>query len=168
MAQRHRASHGSLFLMELIFSILLFTIIATICISGFVKSHTLSRDAALQSHYITMASNVAEVLRSTDGWNDTAEALSSYYPDAMVVNTDTGEETPLKELSRPGLPTTCYIYYNNDFQPCKAEDAAYCAQLDLAVENQFLTAEIGIRVGGNTAHVYDITIEHFYHATSGE
>ncbi|MBQ2578628.1 MAG: hypothetical protein II571_04305 [Lachnospiraceae bacterium] len=170
MAQRHRASHGSLFLMELIFSILLFTIIATICISGFVKAHTLSRDASLQTHYATMAGNVAEVIRSGDNWDSTIEEILAYYPQTSVISSDGSEETLLSDstLALSSLPRTIHIYFDKDFHPCGIKAAAYCAEVNLSYEDALLTADIGIRIGGNTAHVYELSIDHFFHRVTEE
>ncbi|MBP5265209.1 MAG: hypothetical protein J6Z06_00090 [Lachnospiraceae bacterium] len=170
MAQRHRASHGSLFLMELIFSILLFTIIATICISGFVKAHTLSRDASLQTHYATMAGNIAEVIRSGDDWDSTIDGITTYYPDAAVLSSDGTEETLLSDssVSISSLPRTVHIYFDKDFHACDVKSAAYCAEVDFSYEDALLTANIGIRIGGNTAHVYELSIDHFFHKTTEE
>lgn len=170
MAQRHRASHGSLFLMELIFSILLFTFIATICISGFVKSHAMSRDASLQIHYVTMAGNVAEVLRSGDSFNESIDGLRTHFPDATLVSPSSNVEVNLSETKLGGdqLPALIHIYFDSDFHPCDLANAAYCAEATISVDQDFMTADLGIRVGGNTAHVYDLTVEHFYHTPSGE
>ncbi len=170
MAQRHRASHGSLFLMELIFSILLFTIIATICISGFVKAHTLSRDASLQTHYATMAGNIAEVIRSGDNWDSTIKEILAYYPEASVISSEGSEETLLSDTSLKitNLPRTIHIYFDKDFHPCGIKAAAYCAEVNLSYEDALLTADIGIRIGGNTAHVYELSIDHFFHRVTEE
>ena len=170
MAQRHRASHGSLFLMELIFSILLFTIIATICIVGFVKSHTLSRDASLQTHYVTIASNIAEIIRSGETVEETISSFETYYPDAVMLVGDGTEEVALSQanMQETDLPAILHIYYDDAFHPCAHSDAAYCAEVKLGMDSRLLTADIGVRIGGNTAHVYDLTIEHFFHNMDGE
>ena len=170
MAQRHRASHGSLFLMELIFSILLFTIIATICIVGFVKSHTLSRDASLQTHYVTMASNVAEVIRSGESVEQTIKSFETYYPNAVILLGDGSQEVPLSKanMTESDLPAVLHIFYDEEFHPCAHEDAAYTTEVKVGMESGLATADIGVRVGGNTAHVYDLTIEHFFHEYTGE
>ncbi len=170
MAQRHRASHGSLFLMELIFSILLFTIIATICISGFVKAHTLSRDASLQTHYATMAGNIAEMFRSGEDWDSTIKEILAYYPEASVISSDDSDETLLSDTSLKitNLPRTIHIYFDKEFHPCGVKAAAYCAEVNLSYEDALLTADIGIRIGGNTAHVYELSIDHFFHRVTEE
>ena len=164
MAQRHRASHGSLFLMELIFSILLFSIIATICISGFVKSHALSRDAHLATHYATMAGNFAEVVRSTDDWDETIASIGTYYPKATYVD-DAGEEQSFADADPKLLhmPLTLHVFFDDAFALTDANHAAYCMEVDLSEDNGLLVSDIGVRVGGNTAHVYDLRVEHFFH-----
>ena len=45
MKMTHRPRTSSLFLLELIFSILFFSVASAICIQIFVRAHTLSRDA---------------------------------------------------------------------------------------------------------------------------
>ena len=164
MAQRHRASHGSLFLMELIFSILLFSIIATICISGFVKSHALSRDASLQTHYATITGSFAEVVRSTDSWSETVEAIGTYYPKATYVDSnDTEQPFANADAKLLSMPLTLHIYFDDSFALCDSNHASYCMEVEFSEDNDLLVSDIGVRVGGNTAHVYDLRVEHFYH-----
>ena len=165
MAQRHRASHGSLFLMELIFSILLFSIIATICISGFVKSHTLSRDASLETHYATIAGNFAEMVRSNDSWDDTVASIRKYYPDAAYVDANTGDEVDFADCDKALLrmPLLLHVYFDENFAVCDAKNAAYTMDVNFSDDQGLLITDLGVRIGGNTAHVYDLTVEHFFH-----
>ena len=55
------SSKNSLFLMELILSILFFTLTAAVCLQLFVKAHVLSQDTINLNHAVTQAQNFAEI-----------------------------------------------------------------------------------------------------------
>lgn len=60
-------SRSGLFLMELIISILFFSVAGAVCIQLFVKSHNISRDTVDQNNAIVHAQNLANVWLSADG-----------------------------------------------------------------------------------------------------
>lgn len=96
--------NSSLFLMELIISILLFSVCSAICIQLFVKSHLLSRETEDLNKAINQASSVAEVLTSTD---DTISTLTTIFPHAI---TDDNQIT---------------VYYDKSWTECSKMDASY-------------------------------------------
>lgn len=61
MKMTHRPRTSSLFLLELIFSILFFSVASAICIQIFVRAHTLSRDARALHTAVSACSDAAEI-----------------------------------------------------------------------------------------------------------
>ena len=59
MKMTHRPRTSSLFLLELIFSILFFSVASAICIQIFVRAHTLSRDARALHTAVSACSDAA-------------------------------------------------------------------------------------------------------------
>lgn len=63
----NRGSKSSLFLMELIMAVLIFTVAATICIQMFVRSHTLSEESVRLNYAVVWCESMAESFYATDG-----------------------------------------------------------------------------------------------------
>ncbi|MCH5276088.1 MAG: hypothetical protein J1E65_09615 [Lachnospiraceae bacterium] len=64
-----RPSKSSLFLMELIISILFFSIASAVCIQLFVKAHLLNNRTQEQNQTVVWSQNLAELWRAYDGDN---------------------------------------------------------------------------------------------------
>ena len=62
-----RGARSGLFLMELIMSVLIFTVAATICIQMFVKSHLLSEESTRLNHAVIWCESMAETFYAADG-----------------------------------------------------------------------------------------------------
>ena len=75
MKMTHRPRTSSLFLLELIFSILFFSVASAICIQIFVRAHTLSRDARALHTAVSACSDAAEI-----GSNAGTAAQKSWLP----------------------------------------------------------------------------------------
>lgn len=60
-------SRSSLFLMELLISLLFFSLASAVCIRLFAKSHLISRDTINQNNAIVQAQNLAETWLATEG-----------------------------------------------------------------------------------------------------
>lgn len=97
------SSKASLFLMELIFSILFFLIATVVCVQMFVKSHTLSQESLRLNHSVIWSESVAEGFYACNG---DIELLSQKIPEAEYSETD----------------KAVYLYYDNDFFACNKEN----------------------------------------------
>lgn len=60
-------SRSSLFLTELLISLLFFSLASAVCIRLFAKSHLISRDTINQNNAIVQAQNLAETWLATEG-----------------------------------------------------------------------------------------------------
>lgn len=85
MKRKPTANPSSLFLLELIFAILFFSVASAVCVQIFVKSHTLST----QAHDLTQASrrarDVAELITASTSPDDMKNLLEDAYSDAVNI-----------------------------------------------------------------------------------
>lgn len=102
--RRPRHTRSSLFLIELIISILFFSVGSAVCIQAFAQARLMSRAAEDLSFASARVSGAASVIRYTDG---TLESVQKYLPSAAQI--DGGYQ----------------ICYDRDQQPCAEEEAAY-------------------------------------------
>ena len=75
-------SKTSLFLMELIISILFFSVSGAICIQLFVKAHTLSESSVELNNSVLWTQNISEVFH---GCNGSLHAIADFFSDSSVV-----------------------------------------------------------------------------------
>ena len=107
-----KKSGSSLFLMELIMSILIFSLASTVCIQLFVKSHLVSSHSTSLNQSILWCQNLAEGFLGCNG--DVSE-VCNLYPEAAVA-TDT-------EIN---------LYFDRDWHLLnsnQSDDAAFRVQL---------------------------------------
>ncbi len=112
--------HSSIFLLELMISILFFALVSASCLKVFAKAHNLSEETYNLNHGISQLENVAELLKSIDSSEisnaDTVtEVLESFYDKS--VEADEEEDA------------TWWIYFNSDWQSCRVYDAAFVIEL---------------------------------------
>lgn len=137
-------SKSALFLMELIISILFFSVASTVCIQLFAKSHLLSKQTVNENHAIIHAQNLAECYLATEG---DIEQLKSIFTAAMQ---DSSENT-------------ITLLFDETWAECGAENASYSANLvSLPEENGLITAEITVSAYGSEATdpIYALTVQH--------
>ena len=104
MKRKPTANPSSLFLLELIFAILFFSVASAVCVQIFVKSNTLST----QAHDLTQASrragDVAELITASTSPDDMKNLLEDAYSDAVNIASE-----------------NFTIFYDSDFIPCSPE-----------------------------------------------
>lgn len=121
--QTKNSSKSGIFLMELILSILFFSIAAAVCVKLFVTSHQLSDQSVNLNHAVAMAESIAEAFY---GCNGNAGELEALFPDARMDQTD--EQTMLTlnntdqglgafvKINASGELTTCEIRVGTPLQ----------------------------------------------------
>lgn len=117
-------SKTSLFLMELIITILFFSICSGICMQLFVRSHLISKQTWELNKAVEKAQGFAEVMRGTDG---TIEEMLEVYPDGVR-----------------GGEAYFSVFYDSDFLPCEYTEAEYAA--DVTLEPNGAIQNITIRI----------------------
>ena len=111
--QTKNSSKSGIFLMELILSILFFSIAAAVCVKLFVTAHRLSDQSVNLNHAVAMAESIAEAFY---GCNGNVGELETLFPDAgmdeqtmlTINNTDQGLGAFVKINASEEL-TTCKI-----------------------------------------------------------
>lgn len=76
-------SKTSLVLMELIVTILFFSLASAVCVQLFVRSHLITQETKELNEAINITQSVCEVMNGTDG---SLSAIQAYYPDAAGDN----------------------------------------------------------------------------------
>lgn len=83
MIRKPKASSSSLFLMELILSILIFALASAVCVSFFVRSHTLSVQAQQMNQAVQSVDQAAELIRGSASTEDLEQQLQQAYPNVV-------------------------------------------------------------------------------------
>lgn len=114
-------SKSSLFLMEMIVTILFFSIASAICVRLFAESHVLSRQADELNMAVAVSQSFVEVMRGTDG---SIDAMTEQFPNAERINDNTLEQ-----------------YYDADYQECTEDEARFVAEITLSNTGAFQVIE---------------------------
>ena len=104
-------SRSSLFLMEMIVTILFFSLAAAICVRCFVSAHMMGKETYELNHAIAIATGYAEVMRGTNGDINSIQAVC---PDSVKVD-----------------DSYLMIFYDSSFNPCDPETAVYAGDVTL-------------------------------------
>ncbi len=83
----NKSSRSSLFLMELIMSILFFSLAAAVCVQLFVQSHTLSKSSVELNHAVVECESLAELIYGTNG-DPSLDGLSVWNGDTITYSYD--------------------------------------------------------------------------------
>ncbi len=118
MKGSHR--HSSLFLLEIMISILFFALVSASCLKVFAKAHSLSTETYNLNHGISQLENVAELLKSLES-NKVADTeavtkvLTDYYGKSVE--------------SDPENSASWQICFNSAWQACRYYDGVYAIEL---------------------------------------
>ena len=130
-------SKTSLFLMELIITILFFSLASTVCIQLFVKAHLLGEETIIQNHSIVIAQNIAESFYQFDGDIDSMCALLG---------------------ATKAQDNSFSIYTDTQWNFCEKTDAAFITTFSLTEENALVYGEILITNLKNASEVYSLSL----------
>lgn len=100
-----KSSKSSLFLMELIISILFFALASAVCIQLFVKAHLLDQKTNRQNQTVIWTQNLSSLWKACEG---DLLALSDRLQE------DFQTEDPAIYLTNPG--TSLFLYFDSDFE----------------------------------------------------
>ena len=101
---RYERSKSSMFLLEILINILLFSILCVCSLQFFIKSYQLTENTTTLHHAVTACNNVAAIFQSSDNSVDT---IKEVYPNA---------------IEEKGL---IYIYFDENYQECDSQKVAY-------------------------------------------
>lgn len=101
---RYERSKSSIFLLEILINILLFSILCVCSLQFFIKSYQLTNNTTTLHHGVTACNNVAAVFQSGDGTLNSVEDVFTYS------FTDNGQ---------------LYIYLDENYQECDSQNVTY-------------------------------------------
>lgn len=142
MTSKKKLRPASMFLLELIPSILFFCIASAVCVQFFVKSHLLSRDADTLNYAVNECSAIAEILACSEDIQEFSDILSPLYPNADWQD------------------NTLTIYYDKNFSPCSFEQSFYQLRAELLTEGNMLTVRIIIQEKSQEDVLYELNAKH--------
>lgn len=138
-----RHSKASLFLMEIMISILFFSITATVCIQLFVKAHTLNNKTEDLAHASVIAQNLSECYLNGNPSDSRSmyQQMSSYLP----AHTETDSRVS--------------VFYNSSWEPCSSESASFSALLEFSSDTAFAYLTVDIKDLAADETVYKNTVK---------
>ena len=141
----NNSSRSGLFLMELIVSILFFSLAGAICVKLFVGSHLLSQHTVELNHSLEWCQNTAESFYGCQG-------------DETVMN-----EILQGDLSSDEEESTITVYLDQDFQPVSQADAcSYVLYASITKNSPLLSCSVSVwkgdTVSSASSSIYDLTV----------
>ncbi len=134
---RYQRTKSSMFLMEILINILLFSVLCVCSLQFFMKALQLTEDTTTLHHAVTACSNVASIYEAS---NSSMEDLLSAYPNALHT------------------ANQIIIYYDENFSECQRDNAAYYIHV---TNTQDDSSKILITFYANEKVVYSITACHY-------
>lgn len=101
---RYQRTKSSMFLLEIIINLLLFSILCVCSLQFFIKAYQLTEKTTTLHHAVTACSNVASVFESGNGEMD---IIYNTYPYAIYID------------------DKLVVFYDEDYRECDHEHAAY-------------------------------------------
>lgn len=138
---RNRISSSNLFLMEMIVSLLIFSVASAACVSIFMQSHKMSKRAALLNYAADRASSTSELIRSCSTIGEIADALFQEYPLAAIFTDDEKAEPGVPPLFEP-FELSASIWFDEAGANCGEELAAFSMSVTLSRDDALISGRI--------------------------
>lgn len=134
-----KSSKSGLFLMELILSILIFSLAATVCVQMFVKGHSLSEESVRLNHGVIWCQGLADSFYGCDG--DLKE-MNQYLDNSVLSDNE----------------SRLCIFYDEDFN-CLSSDTGhkYCVEGLLKSEDDLLILNITCKDSSDGQIIYELS-----------
>lgn len=126
--RNHSRSKSSLFLTEIIISILFFSIASACCIQIFVRGHLISEENKNLNHAQNLAASMAETLTASEG---NEQIILRNFPDAQLT-----EESVI-------------LYYNKDWESCDETESKFILQTTFQKTADTISGEITVTEQGD-------------------
>ncbi len=133
-------SKASLYLMELMISVLFFAISSVVCVQLFVKAHTVNQTTDIRTHAILAVQNTAEYFLSCNG---DMEQTVSYYPESAIQN------------------NMLTVYFNDKFAPCLEADSVYKETITFSDDSDYSYADIVFQDVKNKKDYYSLSLKKY-------
>lgn len=116
----HTRSKSSLFLTEMILSILFFAIAAACCIQIFVKGHQISQHSENLNYAQNLASGMAETVMMAEG---NADQILAVFPTAEIAD------------------QAVTVYYDHNWEACGSEDYSFVLKATYSKTSDTISGE---------------------------
>lgn len=136
MKQRARAGTQNLFLLELVISVLFFSLASAVCVQLFADSHRKSREAKELKLAVNTVSSCAEVITAAEDPEQAKALLAQVFPGLSMAETDSG--------FRAEMPM---------------DASADTLEIQVSLEEQMMTASLSV-IGETGETVYGLTLSH--------
>ena len=136
--KRRIQRRSNIFLMEIIISILFFSIASAVCIQLFAKAKLQSDNTAALNKAVLAASSAAEALEVSDG---TQESLISCFPGGEAYG------------------RTLRVYYDQSWNPCPSSLSSFQMEVLLSSDRGMITAAITVTSADEV--IYTLQAEHY-------
>lgn len=144
---KYLKSKTSLFLMELIITILLFAACGAVCVRLFVTSYVMTQDTVELNEAVSIAQGFAEVMRGTDGDID---SVLEHYPRAVR-----------------GGEGFFEVFYDEDFEICGYEDASYVSDVTMTPNGAIQNMEVRVVRLSDYKEIYTLDATKYMNSTKG-
>ncbi len=137
-----KSSHSSLFLMELIISILFFSIAGAACIQLFVKAHVLGQKTREQNQAVIWSQNLSSLWLACDDHATSQERISFLY---RQLTQDYGRDDGSIQTETAGDGVYLTLFFDKDWQLCTDRGIAYrivFSDFGYDTDSRLLCAEI--------------------------
>ncbi len=141
MGNSKRARPSSLFLIEIIFSILFFAVASSVCVQILAKAHTMSQEARNLNFAVIECSSAAEILTAGESKADAESLISGYY---NYAKTEDGKIT---------------VFFDDSFSECTKKDGAYILTCSLSENGKMLDADIVLNTAAGD-EIYSLKTGH--------
>lgn len=141
-------SKSSLFLMEILISILLFSLTSAVCIQVFVHADQMNKSSKELAGSIQIAQNLAEIMKSSP---EPMNRIKQLYPNAQA---GTNQLT---------------IYFNKEFTSCtpEADGATFCSTLQFSQNGDMNTMNIQISNIQKNTDIYALKVSKYWGLSGG-
>lgn len=129
-------SKSSLFLTEMILSILIFSIAAAVCVQIFVKAHLLSEQNENMNYAQNLAASMSELLSMTEVYPDD---IFHVFPSSIIEN------------------DSIIVYFNESWEECSPKDASFTMEAKFHQNSMEFTGDSFFFSSGNRKGVLCIT-----------
>ena len=144
---KYLKSKTSLFLMEMIITVLLFSVCGAVCVRFFALTHTISQDTRELNESVALAQGFAEVMRGTEGDID---SIISQYPEAVR-----------------GGENFFEVFYDEEFNCCTYDMAVYVSDVSLIPNGAIQNMEVRVVRLSDYKEIFTLTATKYMNGTKG-
>lgn len=159
--QAYKIRQSSMFLIELIITLLFLSLCSVICIRLFVNARLTAKESYNLTNAVTASQNIAEVFEAG------VDYVSDFSPDELDLAKEAvlnymNEQFVLSEISDYKL----IVYYDENFKICSSDEAEYISSVALEASDFIISADITVSVN-NSDSIYSLHTDNAVNINGG-